>query len=186
MKKDKLSSWVLVLFVLTLFGAGSTFSEYAEPTPLAYTLFIVPLVFGLLLIKLRSDVRKERQAAAVAAEVPPLQPAKVRVIRSVFPVAGVTFDNDDGTSRQEILQEICEGELDGIDENCWLNPYLYNGEMALGVMTSFGCVGNIRHNDVDTVLERIKTSKTGARLQAELFETDDGREIYRADVAFAD
>lgn len=185
MNKDRLSSWVLVLFILTLFGAGSTFSEYSEPTPLAYTLFIVPLIFGLLLLKLRRDVRKERQAAAAAA-VPPPQPVKARVLRSVFSVAGVTFDNDDGTSRQEILREICEGDLDGVDENCWLNPYLYNGEMALGVMTSFGCVGNIRRNDVEEVLERSKMSKTGARLQAELFETDDGREIYRADVAFAD
>lgn len=119
-----------------------------------------------------------------------LYKASVRASSSVvtsefFPVAGVTFSNDDGSSRQDALREICEGPLDG-EVDCWLDPYLYNGEMALHVMAGGQCVGNIRRSDVDAVIERIKTSKTGARLEAELFETDNGRSIYRADVIFDD
>ena len=118
---------------------------------------------------------------------PSVPVARAEVYTSpVFPVAGVTFDNEDGSSRQELLREICEGPLQGDDESCWLDPYFYNGEMALHVMTGGGCVGNIRRSDVQEVLGCIKASEHGARLEAELFEAEDGRKIYRADVIFDD
>lgn len=103
----------------------------------------------------------------------------------VFPVAGVTFDNDDGSSRQEILRGLCEGSLEG-SADCWLEPYLYEGKMALRVKVGSDCVGNIRKNDVQSAIDCINNSQIGAHLEAELFETDDGRELYRADVIFDD
>ena len=102
-----------------------------------------------------------------------------------FPVAGVTFKNDDGSSRQDILRELCEGVEKG-EADCWFEPFLYKGEMALHVKIGSDCVGNVRRSDVQTVMDCIKASKTGAHLQAELFENDDGEEIYRADFTFGD
>ena len=105
------------------------------------------------------------------------------VTGKTFAVAGVTFKNDDGSSRQEILRDLCEGPLEG-EADCWFEPFLYKGEMALRVKVGSDCVGNVRRSDVQTVLDCLKTSPDGAHLQAEIFENDEGEEIYRADFTF--
>ena len=53
-------------------------------------------------------------------------------------VVGVTFKNDDGTDRQEILATVYTG--DALD----LKPYKYNGAPAMAVMHANGCIGNIK------------------------------------------
>lgn len=101
------------------------------------------------------------------------------VIQKRFAVAGVTFDNDDGSSRQEILREICEGDEDG-DTEAWLEWYQYRGQDAYRVMTPHGCVGNVRKNDVREAVTAIGASKVD--LAVEQFEREDGTLIYRADL----
>ena len=101
------------------------------------------------------------------------------VIQKRFAVAGVTFNNDDGSSRQEILREICEGDEDG-DTEAWLEWYQYRGQDAYRVMTPHGCVGNVRKNDVREAVTVIGSSRVD--LAVEQFEREDGTLIYRADL----
>lgn len=167
--------------VIAILMALMCFSQYQ---------YIPALVLAAIAAILLAKPKKKPPTDVVIVQDKSEAPASVAsvpvIIHAVFPVAGVTFNNEDGSSRQEILRELCEGPLAGVDENCWMNPYLYNGEMALAVIAGGGCVGNIRKNDVQKVRDCIAASRHGARLEAELFETDDGREIYRADVIFDD
>ena len=103
-------------------------------------------------------------------------------------IAGVTFENEDGTSRQKYLKEAYanhgEGELE-------LVPFDYNGEDAIRVLYDGTCIGNIPKNKVADVLA-IMGSVTSARLDVEAFvpededdETDTKKrrsKIYRADL----
>ncbi len=56
-------------------------------------------------------------------------------------VAGVTFTNDDGTERQEILEEL-EG-IPGYMVEVELEPYSYRGEPAVRVFADGQQIGNI-------------------------------------------
>lgn len=67
-----------------------------------------------------------------------------------FPVDGVTKLNDDGSSRQEILQQLCAGE-DMAVADVWFDDFVYAHKIRIRVRTHEGCVGLIRQKDVDTV-----------------------------------
>lgn len=198
MRKDKLSSLVLVLFILSLFGTVSVFMQYAEPSPLAYSIFVVPVVLGVLLVKLRMDVRKDREAAARAAQqekqaredaqrrARELEEERRKVDRERFrherfTVAGVTFKNEDGNDRQKILREIALNN----DGRCevWFNESEDLGEdSGISVLTELGCVGFIRRSDKTKVRRFFDKKAQVIYLSVEHFEADDGQKIYRADV----
>ena len=198
MKKDRLSSLVLVLFVLSLFGSTSAFMQYAEPTPLAYVFFVVPVVLGVLLVKLRRDVRRDREAAARAAQeekqareeaerrARELEEARRKADRDrfrheYFAVAGVTFKNEDGSDRQKILREIALNE-DGICE-VWFQEDEDQGEdSGIRVLTEMGCVGFVRRSDKKKIRRFFDRKTQSACLSVERFEADDGQKIYRADI----
>lgn len=99
-------------------------------------------------------------------------------------LAGVTFDNEDGTSRQRALQGALADEGTGDVE---LELYEWKGQDAVRVLYDGVCVGNIprdRVAEVAAVMDRI----TAAHLDASRFtpEEDEGRglggQIYRADL----
>ena len=133
--------------------------------------------------------RKAQKAEPIAekpepVKEPPKRPAPRVAHASVvkhryFPVAGVTFHNDDGTSRQKILRELCDGDDFGYD-SAWLEWYKYKNEDAYRVMTSEGCVGNVRRSDIREAVIAIGADTVG--LNIETFENDDGKTIYRADL----
>ena len=80
---------------------------------------------------------------------------KVRAVstehrRLAFPVDGVAENNDDGSSRQQILRTLCAGEDMAVVE-VWLDDFLFYGRLEIRVMTEEGCVGMIRQKDVMTV-----------------------------------
>lgn len=72
---------------------------------------------------------------------------------STFKVAGVTFDNDDGSSRQEIICDLLDeyGEWEDIPGS--LLEYEYKGNPAIYVLADGQIVGNIPADDLDTVLD---------------------------------
>ena len=83
------------------------------------------------------------------------QLTKVRAVstdhrRLAFPVEGVAENNDDGSSRQQILRKLCAGEDMAVVE-VWLDDFLFYGRLEIRVMTEEGCVGMIRQKDVMTV-----------------------------------
>lgn len=98
-----------------------------------------------------------------------------------FPVAGVMFKNEDGSSRQNILKKVAKSE-NYSDSTAYLEKYFYDEAPAIRVSTEYGCVGNIRKSDVQTVLSLIEDSNYIARIDVEDFEDEDGKTIYRADV----
>lgn len=101
-------------------------------------------------------------------------------------VAGVTFDNDDGTSRQRILKAAMADECCGSIE---LENYTHNGADAILVSYEGEGIGNIPKNRVAEVLA-VMDQITGASLNVERFVPDDedgearslGGVIYRADL----
>ena len=97
-----------------------------------------------------------------------------------YAVAGVTFRNDDGSSRQDILRSICAGKGRGQSE-ATLEQYDYNGSPAIRVITPAGCVGNVRRTDVADVLGMIEDPYE-AYIEANSFLSEEGVEIYRADL----
>lgn len=195
MNKDKLSSWTLALSVILILGgwAGANNPDFQTTIAGSAGSFLLGVVLAFVTWWLRSEVRKEQQASRdetapaarsaprpVAAAPRPAARASARVVRQkAFPVAGVTFRNDDGTSRQDILREICGGMEDG-SATAWLEWFQYKGEDAYRVMTAEGCVGNVRRCDIREVVTAVGASDV--ELQVEYFETDDGRELYRADI----
>ncbi len=80
-------------------------------------------------------------------KVPPVTSGFYRL---TFPVDGVCERNDDGSSRQEILQRLCEGE-DMAVADVWFDDFIYAHKIRIRVKTLEGCVGLIRQRDVETV-----------------------------------
>lgn len=110
--------------------------------------------------------------------------------RIVTAVAGVTFKNDDGSSRQAILKDL--KARGGDDAELTLEEYDYKGQPAIRIMIDGEQIGNVpkrRVPEVSAVLDRLDT----ARLHVETFRPEDeededgnvrhrGELIYRADL----
>ena len=139
-------------------------------------LALVGVAFGVFLIVYGKKYKKQKAPSAVdqTVENAPEQSG------NMFAVAGVTFKNDDGSSRQYILKKIEQSD-DYSDSTAYLEKYTYEGRPAISVSTVYGCVGNIRHNDVQTVLPLIEGDYL-ARIYVEHFEDENDKTIYRADV----
>lgn len=111
---------------------------------------------------------------------------KVRSINSdhrrlAFPVDGVMKNNDDGSSRQEALRNLCEGE-DMMVVEMWFDDYLFGGKLNIRVMTEQGCVGEIRPKDVATVRSYFGTVVRMIYLEIVKAEASSGADEYHADV----
>lgn len=106
-------------------------------------------------------------------------------------IVGVTFDNDDGTSRQKILRDYYVTGVEGSDLN--LEEYEYKGRPAVRVLLDDQCVGNIPKNRVDELL-LIMDRLEKASIDIEVFTPDEdeddpgerkrrGPQVYRADLS---
>lgn len=100
-----------------------------------------------------------------------------------FPVAGVTFANEDKTERQKILHEISFNDLSRAD--VWFEEDEDLGEdSSIRVITDYGCVGYIRRSDKQEIRRFFDRQVSMRYLEVEQFTNDEGRSIYRADVVF--
>lgn len=115
---------------------------------------------------------------AAAAEVTPEPKER---IEHYFKVAGVTFRNSDGTSRQKILKEICMDDDFGI-EDAYLEEYKYKGEDAIRVLTSYGCVGNIKREDIEEVKPLFDIEVERCYIDIDSFEDENEKKIYYAEL----
>lgn len=105
--------------------------------------------------------------------------------RIVTRLAGVTFDNPDGSSRQAYLKAAYEDDCAG---DIQLDTYSYNGEDAIRLLYEGRELGNIPRDvvpDILAVLDRI----VDADLDISIFEPDEldedmpkPKKIYRADL----
>lgn len=140
--------------------------------------FIVVCIIVVILC-FRMAVKTSRATKAKKQEQQKLKESVSAKTCKTFRVVGVTFDNDDGSSRQEILKETFKSHP--IDK-CSLVPYTYEGENAIYVQNCYDeIVGNVSRNDVDRV-----RSLMGKEYYAELeifdFYDDDDNQMFTADV----
>ena len=101
--------------------------------------------------------------------------------RLTFPVDGVTMSNDDGSSRQEILSKLCDGEDMAVAE-VWFDDFLYQRKVQIRVRTEEGCVGLIRQKDVDTVRGFFGKPVRMIYLEIGSSPNDEGEQEYHAEV----
>lgn len=127
--------------------------------------------------------KKENEEAQAAAQREEWESLHGRFKTSL---AGVTFDNGDGTSRQKLLKDFMarSGQAD-----LELEEYEYKGSPAIRVLLDGECVGNIPRNRVEE-LRRVMDRIERANLEVEAFRPDDDAEdgqrrgelVYRADL----
>ena len=191
MKKRKGWVWTLgftIAFALSTVGAltatnYNSFSVWPQPAALC-------AICAILTIILRSKAKKEeaqwqaakeqeREAKRIAEEQREIEQAKFRY--EYFPVAGVTFQNEDKTDRQKILKEIALNQSGYCDVWFEQNEEL-GDESGISVMTEFGCVGFIRRSEKQKIRRFFDKPVQAMSLSVERFTNDDGQSIYRADV----
>jgi restriction system protein len=96
-------------------------------------------------------------------------------------VAGVTFKNDDGRSRQAILKRKMKEEEEG-HIYATLEKYEYKGKTAIYVLIDDEVIGNVRASDAEHVFELMQHKVTSLTPYIETFEDEDGKTIYRCDI----
>lgn len=90
-----------------------------------------------------------------------------------YKIAGVTFKNEDGSSRQEILKSLNDGDTIG------LKTYDFNGKAAIGVYTCDGKqIGNIKEEDIPYVLDKMKKMRRTHISGIDKFSDGFGKMIY--------
>lgn len=107
--------------------------------------------------------------------------------RIVVPVSGVTFDNEDGTSRQKILKDL---KVSGGDAYLNLEEYEYKGSPAIRITVNDMCIGNVpksRVAEVSSIMDRLENGRVDIEKFTPEDEDDDGHRrgsstIYRADL----
>lgn len=194
----------LALFAILNAAALRTFWPYALTAALSVLGLIVAMTCALLdflawdrkrtearerALKAIADAAEQKKMAEAAQRKQQAEERKQQVeewgkhhATTYFKVAGVTFQNEDGSSRQRHLRSLMdEIEIDDAPE-VELVPYKFKGEDAIRVVANHVCIGNVPAKKVDEVqalLPRIES----LQLDVEAFYTaDDNRKIYRADV----
>lgn len=159
-------------FLVTLFLGWSGVHKFMEKKPFLGILYL--FTFGLFGIGWSIDIIKalialiqykpKDQTQLEAA--PSFQPYNTSVEedddkekddnRIQFSVAGVTFDNEDGTSRQQILKGFYENR--GYSKrDISLQQYEYNGAPAVYVVAKGKIIGNVPKEYTDVIIDNLDT-----------------------------
>lgn len=116
-------------------------------------------------------VKPAKAAPAVGAAAPEQKPD---TYTRNFKVRGVTFYNDDGTSRQEILKKIYRKKPpfdNGL--NVELKQYTYNDGPAYGVYVNGYMIGNIPGDNTDFVNHARRRGVEVVGFKVDYFEPED-------------
>lgn len=159
-KGKKKANWVLIIAVMFILGGIMALiekiKESAHPA-LYFTIFgivVVGLLVGAVFLFLRlSKPSKKGKTAEAAQKTEPVPAPAPRSAEKYefYPVktVGVTFNNDDGTSRQELIEKMYYKDPPFEDKELQLElePYEYKGEPAFKVVVN-GCqIGNLSRHD---------------------------------------
>lgn len=130
---------------------------------------LVCLVIGAVLIIW--PMLKGKKSASVAV------PAGLKEM--TFKVKGVSFSNNDGSSRQKNLERLYAQQ---INDPVTFKKYTYEGSPALYVLCNGLCIGNVPAEKVDTVLQ-VMPNMQNAWLKIDSFspEEDLRRTLYNAE-----
>lgn len=107
----------------------------------------------------------------------PKKPKQLIECRNNYHLAGVTFKNEDGTRRQDIIKNMKNGD------KVTFERYTYEGQDALRVLNEKKqCIGNIKASEVPYVLNRFGTIIRCELYNKYSFVNENGKTIYTADV----
>lgn len=137
---------------------------------------IVAIIAAAVLGFLGYRAYKRKDEPAKQAE----QPAAARCFRTK--AAGVTFDNEDGTSRQDILRACPKNDIDDYETvNGSVELIEYRGEPAFRIFIGRDCIGSIPKDDMPKML-KIKDKISSVTVTPDEFTNDEGKRLMRADV----
>lgn len=95
------------------------------------------------------------------------------IYHNSYKIAGVTFKNEDGTKRQDILKSLKDNDVIGV------KTYDYNGKTAIGVYTCDGKqIGNIKEDEIPYALHRMKSMVKTTITGIDRFNDGFGKTIY--------
>lgn len=176
MKKSVIVLWcVATLFLISSFTLiGSNFPAAIFGVILSFVLAFI----GFSKHKKYKAIEEAEAAKRAEAEERKREFEARHGVVSVS-VAGVTFDNDDGKKRQNILSAIYK-ESDGLGVEGELERYEYKNEAAVRVLVEGRCIGVIRKSDLPEVLPLLDRVEV-VSVYVDRFE-EDGEKIYRADL----
>lgn len=154
----------------------------------AYIFLAIKIPYDDPLRSMRDLMAQQQAEQKPEPDPAPEQPARTEWAdthgRLVTNIAGVTFDNDDGSSRQKLLRDLM---VSGGEAELTLEEFEYKGHPAVRVLVDGDCIGNIPAKRVDDVLAAMDAGITASHLDVETFRPDDDDEdrpavIYRADL----
>lgn len=191
MKKKQSHAWAIVLaIVFGLSAIGNFSSVNYEGRNIVFPITAaLAVTFAFVYWKLHKEAEKqqmeeykrkqEEAEAAREAYRQKMEAERARFKRHYFPIAGVTFQNEDKTDRQKILRAIATTSEIGATE-AWMEQDENGGIL---VVTDEGAVGHIRRSDKAEVQKFFDKPVNSMYLQVEQFTPDDGdKPIYRADL----
>lgn len=163
--KKKSVTWKLVVGILFVVYGISSFGEDVG-------LAIFGIVAGAALIfwwkKSRDKIAREQDKNEA------VNPTKMHK----FKVVGVTYENDDGTSRQDVLEQIYKN---GKTSDVVFKHFTFDGSPALYVIANGKCVGCVASDCVGDVTALINSGRY-AKIFVDKFKNDDGDTIYYASI----
>lgn len=174
------------------FGVGALcvfVSLFAWLLSIGSAAFRVVMFFAGALLILAGWLISKAEAAEMRSKIEREQKEdehrRERIGWLTFPVAGVTFSNDDGSSRQAVLREAYNAQAAEDDFEVNLERYDYNGELAIRVLIDDRCVGNVPRSHIDDVAEIMDRSDVDISIEHFIPEDGDGSRIYRADITLS-
>ncbi len=172
---------LILLWLMFISGTENLTDLGIVATVIYGVLFIV---FNVLCLKYENKEKYEARKMASANAAAKIEKAEKYAEWSEnngtysCKVVGVTFKNDDGSSRQGYLKEAYINNSRGTVN---LQPYKYEDHQAIRVMYEGLCIGNVPQNEVDTIMDYLpRLSSTF--INVDTFRDDDNNLVYRADL----
>lgn len=143
-------AWFVSLFIILIIGTVLQLPNKGESVSTAYSLsaVLIPITIGLILF-----FRVGRSTASPTGvfsvytqdELQAFLDAHDLIDEIRTKVVGVTFNNDDGTNRQDILARCCVGD------QVYFRHFVYRGSPAYSVTADHGQIGNLPSDLAQTI-----------------------------------
>ena len=182
MKKKILGAVFLALAVICVASAASQGGKNALLG--GFAVGAVFAVLGVRDLKSAAPAKKPMPAAGVHTTTARPAPAAPQYHFVNFRVAGVTFDNDDGTNRQSIIADIDHQRSpfqDGDNLNVAILRSSWQGELAFEVRVNDVLIGHVPKDSIAEVDEALRHSDA----MVSGFKIDGGTNGYNYGVGIA-
>lgn len=172
--------WYILAYVMAALRVFTSLFQLSQNREGWYTALGSAIFWGVIGYFLQTRYQnKNNKSNEIKTTNKALLPCDVYAERYVCKVVGVTYKNDDGTSRQEILKSLYS--IQDSYDICDLEKYYYEGSPAFYVKSSLGTVGNVPSNCVNDIVDILKIANFPTLLVNQ-FEDEDGNKKYWAEL----